>query len=527
MNNYYTLIYITEHLKNKLSGSRFTYSYSPHRNVWEGYFENRQDTIRLIFSAHSEETALFTNKYKSPKKSNVVTFFDSLYDFNVTKIQMPESDRYIEISFDCGKQLLFQLFGNHPNIFLIENQIIKSAFKNPEKVSGNKAPGPRPPKKPKALQNYRSVKQAVIETDPAFPRHLIIPVERHYELNPDDAGLIKSVVARLTDAMRHSAEFRVLEDGNLCLIPEKYLPLPNKKVFKHVNEAVQFVYYKTSHERRLSAKLQTIEPLIDKKINQHQRTLRKLENSEKALERAKEYENTGHILMANAHLEKDKYKESITLTDFYSNNQKKDISLDPDLSIAENAQRYYSKAVKAKKSVEESKKREQQIKHELSQLNKLKKSITSLDTLYDVEDWEKKYEDQLSGLGLRSQKQNKEHLPFRKVMIDNYEVWIGKNSRSNDKLTSMAHKEDIWLHARGTSGSHLVIRMENNKKMPQKSTILKAASLAAWHSKARGAGLVPVIYTKKKYVTKPKGAPAGTVTVQKESVEMVQPQKIL
>jgi len=89
----------------------------------------------------------------------------------------------------------------------------------------------------------------------------------------------------------------------------------------------------------------------------------------------------------------------------------------------------------------------------------------------------------------------------------------------------MAHKEDIWLHARGVGGSHVVIRMENNKNMPQKSTILKAASLAAWHSKARGSGLAPVVYTKRKYVNKPKGAPAGSVTVQKENVEMIQPKK--
>ena len=105
-------------------------------------------------------------------------------------------------------------------------------------------------------------------------------------------------------------------------------------------------------------------------------------------------------------------------------------------------------------------------------------------------------------------------------------IWIGKNAKSNDEVTTRAHKEDVWLHARGVGGSHVVIRMENNKNLPPKNIIKKAAAVAAWNSKARGSSLAPVIYTKRKYVSKPKGAPAGTVRVQREEVEMVEPHKL-
>ena len=81
------------------------------------------------------------------------------------------------------------------------------------------------------------------------------------------------------------------------------------------------------------------------------------------------------------------------------------------------------------------------------------------------------------------------------------------------------------MHARGVPGSHVLIRMNNNKGMPDKELVKKVASYAAYNSKARGAGLVPVIVTKLKYVRKPKGAAAGAVIVQKEEVELVIPEK--
>jgi predicted ribosome quality control (RQC) complex YloA/Tae2 family protein len=109
--------------------------------------------------------------------------------------------------------------------------------------------------------------------------------------------------------------------------------------------------------------------------------------------------------------------------------------------------------------------------------------------------------------------------------VGKYEIWSGKSAKSNDQLTSHAHKEDIWLHARGVAGSHTVIRMGNNKDFPPQQVLLKAASYAAYYSKARGMKSAPVMYTKCKYVRKPKGAAPGAVVVEREEVLMVPPMK--
>jgi predicted ribosome quality control (RQC) complex YloA/Tae2 family protein len=105
-----------------------------------------------------------------------------------------------------------------------------------------------------------------------------------------------------------------------------------------------------------------------------------------------------------------------------------------------------------------------------------------------------------------------------------WEVWVGRDSRQNDELTHRhAHPKDLWFHARGCQGSHTVLRVSSGKGEPPKEAILLAAAIAAWHSKARTSGLVPVAYTEKRYVRRPRKAPVGTAVMMREKVVMVRP----
>ena len=87
----------------------------------------------------------------------------------------------------------------------------------------------------------------------------------------------------------------------------------------------------------------------------------------------------------------------------------------------------------------------------------------------------------------------------------------------------MAHKDDLWLHAKDVSGSHVIIKFQAGKTFPT-TVIEKAAQLAAWYSKRKSDSLCPVIYTPKKFVRKPKGAAPGSVIVDRENVILVTPQ---
>jgi predicted ribosome quality control (RQC) complex YloA/Tae2 family protein len=527
MNNFYVLVHLARHLEGKLQESRFLYSYSPHRDVWESYLAiNNDNIIRIVFSSNPSETSLFLDKYRSRKKSNVTTFFEEVENDIITGVRLAENDRYISLMLKSGKKILFRLFGNNPNVFLIHEQIIKESFKSGSDTEGKPEPEPRPARKPAGLPaDDLSAKQKITKLFPKFPRHLIGDVIDHFKLENKTSEEVRAKVSELVDAMLNNPEFRVLTDGNLCLIPESLLPVPADKKFDNVNDAVRHAYYNTSRQRRLSARLKTIKPKIEQAIRKAESAIEQLEQAGKGLERAEQYEQFGHILMAHAHEKLPPGAEEITLPDFYNNNEPVKIPMKQGMSIAENAEHYYSKSAKAIRNVEESKKRLKGTIEELNELNALLDSINSIDKIYEFDDWFEAHKENLENLGVLSGSTKAESLPYRQLEIDGYEIWVGRNARSNDRLTSDAHKEDVWLHARGVSGSHVVIRMGNRKDMPPSHVIAKAASVAAWNSKARGSSLVPVIITKRKYINKPKGAPPGTVTVQREQVEMVQPQK--
>ena len=87
----------------------------------------------------------------------------------------------------------------------------------------------------------------------------------------------------------------------------------------------------------------------------------------------------------------------------------------------------------------------------------------------------------------------------------------------------MAASDDIWFHAQGCPGSHVVLKREGRSENPSRQALAEAAAVAAYWSKARGASKVGVSYTEAKYVRKPKGAPPGTVTIRHEKLLTVPP----
>lgn len=117
------------------------------------------------------------------------------------------------------------------------------------------------------------------------------------------------------------------------------------------------------------------------------------------------------------------------------------------------------------------------------------------------------------GKGRREQR----HGPFRRfTSSDGLAIYVGKNARENDELTfGVAKSDDLWLHARGTPGSHVVVRLEKGAEIPPE-TLRDAATLALLYSDLKKSGKGDVIYTRRKWVKKAKGQAPGAVTVSQE-----------
>lgn len=102
-------------------------------------------------------------------------------------------------------------------------------------------------------------------------------------------------------------------------------------------------------------------------------------------------------------------------------------------------------------------------------------------------------------------------------------VLAGRTDAANDYLSfKLARAKDLWFHISGMPGSHVVLRARSDAA-PDKASIQLAASIAAYHSRARSGGVVPVGWTEAKHVSKPRGAKPGTVTIAKDAVIKVRP----
>jgi len=105
-----------------------------------------------------------------------------------------------------------------------------------------------------------------------------------------------------------------------------------------------------------------------------------------------------------------------------------------------------------------------------------------------------------------------------------WQVLAGRTDADNDRLSlSIAKPNDWWFHIRGMPGSHVLLLARPGGD-PDRATLKRAAAIAAYHSKARTAGLVAVSCTRARYVTKPRGAKPGTVEIRKEVILKVRPQ---
>ncbi len=121
-----------------------------------------------------------------------------------------------------------------------------------------------------------------------------------------------------------------------------------------------------------------------------------------------------------------------------------------------------------------------------------------------------------------SAKKPKTATPYRRYLSeDGFSILVGKSAKDNDAVTfKVSKQDDMWLHARGTPGSHVIIELKKKKQIPPE-TLKDAATLALFYSDLRKSGKGEVIYTLRNNVRKPKGAKPGSVTVTQEKTVWV------
>jgi len=522
--NYYELKYLKEFIKSKILGKKIEIANTRYKNLIEFFIDGEEEGHKLVFSTAPGNIALFLDYHSNPKKRNTISFFEELYGLRIIGVRLAETDRILMIDFEGDHTLVFKIFSNNANVFHLHKKELISSFKGNE-VDESDVPDK---KEIELFENFRekaSSKQKLTSLNPLIPRNNLEEIVEYHKVDEMDEQEVISFIKHLTQKVENEAVWRLLTNGNTALFDKDIITVETEKVFDSINDLISYRYKTYSHTQRLKQQKGELLKQLKRQLKRTESGLRNLDKADKGLDRAEKYEKFGHLLMANGHL-KPEDASKIKVSDLYNQGKEVVIPLDEKLSVIENAEKYYKKSRNSERSYEEALQRIPILEKRKEILSKLLAEVKAFAKLYNLKDWEKENSSLLDDLGIgNDDSKNEANVPFHTLEVENYPVWIGKNAKSNDKLVQMAHKEDVWLHARKVSGSHTLIRMGNDKGMPPKRVLLEAASYAAFNSKARGAEIVPVIITKKKYVRKPKGAPAGAVLVDKEEVEFVTPKK--
>ncbi len=298
-----------------------------------------------------------------------------------------------------------------------------------------------------------------------------------------------------------------------------------EEIFNTPSEATEKFYSARDAVYRINQKTADLRHIISRNI---ERCVKKRDIWQKELKEveAREYLRLcGELLTANIYSVKQGMT-TVRLVNFYSEEQEEtEIALDGALTPAENAQRYFSRYAKAKRTFAALEEQTAANDAELDYLESILAAVANCENEQDIKEIRRELREQgyLKKEAPKKGKQTvKKSRPMHFLSSDGFDIYVGKNNIQNDELTlKTARGSDIWLHTKNIPGSHVIV-VSGGKEIPD-STLTEAALLSAFYSKARGSSLVPVDYTQKRNVHKPNGARPGFVIYDTNKTAYITP----
>lgn len=317
-------------------------------------------------------------------------------------------------------------------------------------------------------------------------------------------------------------------------IPTLQYTAANLHERRSMNETLDTLFRSLISRDEFDSEYAGLETNIRRAIASREQTLRQLQDTIADGEKSERYKQFGELVMASAGTI-EKGQKCARLVDYYDPEMPEiDVPLDEKLTPKENAERYFRRYRKAREGAQTAEGRMTDIR---TDVDFLRVELERLPAVNSVEEL-RGLRGMLTEKGLlRSEprpsvpgKREEPEFPgfkIRRVTSSaGFEILYGENSQSNDYLTTkVARPNDYWLHARSVTGAHVVVRTANRPEAVPPATIREAAEIAARNSDAKHSSLVPVDYTLRKYVRKPRTAPHGLVTYQREKTIDVSPRE--
>ncbi len=482
-------------INNQLSGMAFSDCYSFTKN--ELIIQNADESNpSLIINLNSPLPYIFIQIFHKPSKR--VPIFPDFKNLTLIKCEIAPADRDLRLYFTNEISLIIRIRPPANNVYFVSDNDITSFKKNKSVIP---------------IFNFDATSFASLDEDPRFNSSW---KKRVNILFPD-----KSYPQILQNIEKSNGQ---VIGGKFVFLPEHSGEFDPDTFYYRYREYI-VSYLKERHFIPEKTRLLT---LLSSHSQKRFRSVQKLTTSEEQKYKIKKYRYFGDVLMAGLLTITPGQTEyeipvSLQLDDF-----PKKIALKPDLKPQANAQTWYEKArrIERLQSDYEEKKQMMDSEYKLS-LIKFHK-LEQIHDLKVLQGWKKENKEFIDTLQQQSPagQSNPERIPYREFTYKTWHIWVGKSAKDNDEMTfHHAHKNDLWLHTRHSTGSHVIIRRDGKTHIP-KEIIEYAAALAARYSEEKHASLVPVVCTEKKHVIKRKGLPPGKVLFTMEKSILIKPLDI-
>lgn len=549
---------IVRDMSKRLIGGRIYKIYQPEADEINLVVKNHGTTFRLMLNASATLPLVYfldENKQNPPTAPNFCMLLRKhIGNGRIVGVEQPDFERIIILEIEhldemgdlCKKKLVIELMGKHSNIIFMEEdgRIIDSIKRIGAQISSVREVLPGhdyvlPPNekmnpfevtedcfKNILMEKSMSIEKAIYTSITGFSK--LIANELCYESGIDGNFSTDSLADNNKDALWQSFQSLItrMQEGDYQPqivyqedVPVAFSAVPLSmyedmtiEVFEDISGVLSTYYSEKDTYSRIHQKSTDLRKVLSSAV---ERTAKKYDLQRKQLkdtEKRDKYRIYGELLQTYGYEIKPGDK-SITVLNYYDN-QEVTIPLDENLSPVENANKYFNKYNKLKRTYEASLSLVQESKATLDHLLSLQNSMEIATSEADLA--EIKEEMVLAGLvkakpGRKTGVKAEKSKPLHYISSDGFHMYVGKNNLQNDRLTfKTAGPKDLWFHAKEMPGSHVIVKLEGAEDVPD-ATYEEAARLAAYYSSGKTSPKIEIDYTRRGNLKKPPQANPGYV----------------
>ena len=561
---------LVQDLKKSIINSKIDKINQPEKDEIIITLRKERKNLKLLISASPKyprfnlTTVVKANPLQAPMFTMVLRKY--LIGGKIIDIVQQEGDRIIkflieasdELGFNSVYTLIVEIMGRHSNITLVrerDNKIMECIKHIAPSMNSYRVLYPGitykyPPESPKINPfsfNDTTLQEFVENNSIIFNKNFFVscftgiskPLSEHlfmeYNKTYNDFSIenISIFLSKFLKDLIDNEVFTIYKDKDGNYVDFYMLPLDQlednftPQVFDNIHELMDKYYLEKDKQERIKGRSVNLQKLVTTNI---ERCLKKENKLNSVLEKCNDKEDfkiKGDLLTSYIYSIK-KGDSSFTTVNFFSEDgEEVTIPLDENKTPSENVQSYYKKYNKLKKSEESAIEQLEKNSDELEYLNSVLTNIENCESYTEIDDIK---EELISTGYVRKRKANgknnkkaKPSKPLHYISSDGIDIFVGKNNIQNDNLSlKFANKNHMWLHTKNIPGSHVIVCSND---VPD-NTLVEAATLAAYYSKAKESSKVDVDYTLVKNLKKPNGAKPGMVIYHTNYTMTVDPSDI-